>query len=46
MLYLNCLAWAARLKIELRSFMVTNFTTIGGAVTEEDEVMADVFRGR
>jgi len=27
--------------------MVTNFTTIGGAVAEEDEVMADVvFRGR
>ena len=35
----------AKLKIEFRSFMVTNFTTIGGAVTE-DEVMADVFRGR
>jgi len=42
----NCLAWEARLKIEFRSFMVTNFTTSGDAVTEEDEVMADVFRGR
>jgi len=25
--------------------MVTNFTTLGCAVTEEDEVMADVFCG-
>jgi len=46
MLHLNGLAWKARLKIEFRSFMVTNFTTIGGAVTEEDKVMTDVFRGR
>jgi len=35
MLHLNCLAWETRLKIEFRSFMVTNSTTIGGAVTEE-----------
>jgi len=26
--------------------MVRNFTTMGGAVIEEDEVMADFFRGR
>ena len=36
MLHLNCLAWEARFKIEFRSFMVTNFTTIGGAVTEDE----------
>ena len=43
---LNWLAWEAWLKIEFRSFMVRNFTTMGGAVIEEDEVMADFFRGR
>jgi len=42
---LNCLAWKGRLRIEFRSFMVGNFTIMGGAVTE-DEAMADVFRGR
>jgi len=26
--------------------MVRNFTTMGGAVIEEGEVMADFFRGR
>ena len=44
MLYI-CLAWEAKLRMEVRSFMVRNFTTMDGAVTEVDEEIADVFRG-
>jgi len=41
MLYLNCLAWKARLRIEFRFFMVRNFTTMVGAVAEVDEAIAE-----
>ena len=43
MLYLNRLEWNARLRIEIQSFMVRNFTTVGGAVPEPDETIAEVF---
>ena len=46
MLYLNRLEWNARLRIEIQSFMVRNFTTVGGAVPELDEAIAEGFRGR
>ena len=46
MLHLNCLAWEARLRMEFRSFMFSDFTTMGGAVAEVDEAIAEVFRGK
>jgi len=32
--------------MEFRSFMVRDFTTMGGAVVEVDEAIVEVFRGR
>ena len=46
MLQYNCLAWEARLRMEFLSFMVRNFTTMGGAVAKVDEATAEFFRGR
>jgi len=46
MKHLNYPAWEARLKVEFRSFMFRNFTTIGGTVAEAEEVIGEVFHGR
>jgi len=46
MQYSNYPAWEARLRMEFRSFMFRNFTTIGGTVAEVEEVTAEVFHGR
>jgi len=45
-LSLICLTWEVRLRMEFRSSMVRDFTTMGGAVVEVDEAIVEVFRGR
>jgi len=34
------------LRMEFRSFMVRNFTAVGGAVAKVDKAIAEFFRGR
>ena len=43
---LNYPTWEASLRMEFRSFMFRNFTTIGGTVAEVEEAIGDVFNGR
>jgi len=42
----NYPAWEARLRMEFRSFMFRNFTTIGGTVAEVEVVISKVYHGR
>jgi len=42
----NYPAWEARLRMEFRSFMFRNFTTIGCTVAEVEELIGEVFHGR